>query len=430
MNQPPRQATGKLPPQPWMNAPETVAVFRALEAGGKEARFVGGCVRDAVFGLPVKDIDIATPEPPDRVMELLEAADIRAIPTGIDHGTVTAVVGPSHFEVTTLRVDVESHGRRATVAFTDDWVADALRRDFTINTLSCSRNGDIYDPLTGLDDLGKRWVRFVGLARERIEEDVLRLLRYFRFQATYGGKALDKDALAACRLLAPRLKELAAERVLGELFRILQAPNLADTLLLMNGERVLEHVLPEAKNFGRLRTLAWLETTAIRVESVGPDTIRRFAALLDDDPNGHGELAKRLRFSNRQAERLAAMTRGGEAITPELDRRGRMQALYRLRADGFRDLALLHWAGEKAGVPRPAPDRTDAWLALLDDADTWVQPVFPLKGRDALALGLAPGPDIGKALAAVETWWRDGDFAASREQCLRRLQTVIDGNSL
>lgn len=406
---------------------ESRAVFAALEADGKEARFIGGCVRDAVFGLPVKDIDIATPEPPDRVLELLEAAGIRAIPTGIDHGTITAVIGLYHFEVTTLRIDVESHGRRATVAFTDDWKADALRRDFTINTLSCNLNGDIYDPLTGMDDLGKRWVRFVGIARERIEEDILRLLRYFRFQATYGNHALDRDALAACRLLAPRLKELAAERVVGELFRILQAPNPADTLLLMRGERVLEHFLPEAENFGRLRMVGWLETTAIKVGSVTPDNIRRLASLLADSPDGYAELAQRLRLSNHQAMRLAVMTNGAYTLSPEMGRHDRLQALYHLHSDGFRDLTLLHWAQERSVGLRTPSTRTDAWLSLVQEADAWIQPRFPLKGRDAIALGLQPGPGIGKAIGAVETWWREGDFSADRERCIRQLETVIEG---
>lgn len=419
------QSTGKLAPQPWMTAPQTGILFAALQAGGKEARFVGGCVRNAVFGLPVKDIDIATPEPPERVLELLEAAGIKAIPTGIGHGTITAVIDGWHYEVTTLRIDVESHGRHATVAFTDDWLADARRRDFTINTLSSTLAGDIYDPLSGLDDLGQRWVRFVGRAGDRIEEDVLRLLRFFRFHATFGRTTLDREALAACRLLAPRLKELSAERVCGELFRILEAPNPADTLMLMNGERILEHVLPEAKNFGRLRMLSWLETTAIKVASVQPDNLRRLAATLADDRSGHGALAERLRLSNRQAARLSMMTGGCEAPGPESDEQARRKALYRLGADDFRDLALLRWAGEMSIEPRHSPERTDAWLALLDAADNWLRPGFPITGEDAIALGLAQGPGVGAALGAVEDWWRENDFRADRNQCLRRLKKII-----
>lgn len=419
------QPTGQLPPQPWMRTAQTRAVFAALEANGKEARFVGGCVRNAVFGLPVKDIDIATPEKPEAVMELLQAAGIRAIPTGIDHGTVTAVIGDEHFEVTTLRVDVETDGRHARVAYTDDWQADAMRRDFTINTLSCSPEGDIYDPLTGMEDLGNRWVRFVGLAKERIEEDVLRLLRFYRFQATFGGGTIDRDALAACRLLAPRLKELSAERVQSELFRILDAPNPADTFILMNGERVLEHVLPEARDFGRLRMMSWLETTAIRVPSVVPDTLRRFAALLEDDPAGHEELAKRLRFSNQQAQRLKQMTCGTCAPTPEMDAHDQKLALYDVGADGFRDLVLLQWAHEMSLEPRHRHQRTEQWLEMVETADNWVQPEFPIRGQDVLDLGLDHGPRVGELLNIVEGWWRDGDFKGDRDQCLEKLKAEL-----
>jgi poly(A) polymerase len=423
------QPTGKLSPQPWMTAPQTVALFKALQAGGKDPRFIGGCVRNAVFGLPVTDIDIATPERPERVLELLQAANIRAIPTGIDHGTITAVIDDWHYEVTTLRVDVESHGRHATVAFSDDWLADAKRRDFTINTLSCSLEGDIYDPLTGLDDLGQRWVRFVGLAKDRIEEDVLRLLRFFRFQATFAGATIDRDALAACRLLAPRLKELSAERVRSELFGILDAPNPADTLGLMNGEKILEHVLPEAENFGRLRMICWLETTAIKVPSVRPDTLRRLAATLANDRSGHQGLAARLRLSNKQTVRLSMMTGSTLTISPEIDEPSRSRALYQLGADDARDLLLLNWAEEMSIEPRHSPTRTEAWLTLLDAADTWTRPVFPINGGDALKLGLRQGPGVGDVLASVEDWWCEGQFKADKEQCMKRLRIIIEERS-
>ncbi len=417
--------TGKLAPQPWMTAPETIALFAALAVGGKEPRFVGGCVRDAVFGLTVKDIDIATPEPPERVLELLHDANIRSIPTGIEHGTITAVIGARHYEVTTLRMDVESHGRHATVAFTDDWLADALRRDFTINTLSCTLEGDIYDPLTGLEDLGLRWVRFVGRAKDRIEEDVLRLLRFFRFQATFGNTSIDRDALAACRLLAPRLKELSAERVRSELLRILEAPNPADTMSLMRGERVLEYVLPEATNFGRLRMLSWLETTAINVPSVQPDRIRRLAAMLACDPAGHTDLSQRLRLSNSQAVRLSMMTDGKFEPTPESDEIDLRRKLLHLGGDDFRDLVLLSWASEMSIEPRRNPARTDAWFALLARVDNWNKPRFPVNGSDAIALGLTEGPNIGLALQALEDWWCDGNFKADKGQCMERLTKII-----
>ncbi|MCH7958052.1 MAG: CCA tRNA nucleotidyltransferase, partial [Proteobacteria bacterium] len=321
------EPTGKVAPQPWITAPETVAVVEALAAEGAEVRFVGGCVRDAVLQRPVEDIDIATPEPPERVIALLGKAGIKAIPTGIEHGTVTAVIGEARFEITTLRVDVETDGRRAKVAFTDDWTADAARRDFTINTLSCTLAGDIYDPMGGLDDLGRRRVRFVGNAEKRIEEDVLRLLRFFRMYAVYGRPPPDIEALAACRALAPRLPGLSGERVRDEVFRILMAPDAADTVVLMRGEGVLEQILPEAGDVGRLRLLSWLETSAIKVATVAPDRLRRLAALLDVDAAGAGSVAARLRLSNPQTERLVKVAPPPHDVTPDVDERFLRRAL-------------------------------------------------------------------------------------------------------
>ena len=419
-------AIGKLAPQPWMKAAETRALFKALQAGGKEARFIGGCVRNAVIGMPVKDIDLATPETPHRVLKLLEAANIKAIPTGIDHGTVTAVINSMHYEITTLRIDVENHGRRATVTYTDDWVADALRRDFTINTMSCTIEGNIFDPLSGMNDLDKRWVRFVGSARLRIEEDLLRLLRFFRFHATFGGSDVDQAAITACRTLAPRLNELSAERVQSELFKILEAPNSADTMILMNNELVLKYILPEANNFSRLRTMAWLETHLINMDTINPDKLRRLAAMLRMDEAGHAALAKRLRLSNKQCSRLAIMTKFAHSPVPELSQLKRHHALYDLGADSFRDLALLNWAQEKTIWRQNLPERTEHWKGLIDAADTWQQPTFPIKGDDAKTLGLDQGPAIGKALKKVEAWWRDGDFKADKGQCINHLTQVID----
>ena len=188
---------GQLPPQPWLDTVDTRAVIDALEKDGTRVRFIGGCVRDAIAHRPVQDIDIATPDPPETVIALLEGAGIRAIPTGLDHGTVTAVSGGASFEVTTLRKDVATDGRHATVEFTDDWLEDAKRRDFTINAMSATPDGDVFDPFDGISDLAHGRVRFIGLARDRIAEDYLRILRFFRFHGSYGRPPVDKDALAA-----------------------------------------------------------------------------------------------------------------------------------------------------------------------------------------------------------------------------------------
>ncbi len=412
------EPTGKVSVQPWMAAAETVAVMAALTADGGEARFVGGCVRNALLKRPAQDIDIATVEPPERVIALLEAAAIRALPTGIEHGTVTAVVGDRHFEITTLRVDVETDGRHARVRFVDNWQTDAARRDFTINTLTCTANGDIYDPFNGIDDLAQGQVRFVGLAKERIEEDLLRVLRFFRFYASYGRPPADIDALAACRAAAPRLGELSGDRVRKELFRILLAPNPADTIVLMRGEKVLDTVLPEAGDVGRLRIMGWLETNAMRMDSVRPDALRRLAALLDTRVEDTIEVARRLNLSNSDARRLAAIARPSFTVGLELDGPGRRRLLQHQDAKTVRDVALLTWAAARSIEPSRAAGQTEGWQMLLREAEDWTPHELPIDGDDVLALGIAPGPRIGELLDAVTEWWEDGDFAADRDACL------------
>ena len=401
-------------PQAWMTAPEARHVLAALAANGQKARFVGGCVRDAVLGRGVKDIDIATPEPPESVMRLLQAAGIKAVPTGIEHGTVTAVTGAAHFEITTLRHDVETFGRRARVAFTDDWAADAARRDFTFNALFCDPDGTLYDPTGGLADLKAGRVRFVGEAHARIREDVLRLLRFFRFHAHYGSGAPDADALAACRALAPDLGTLSAERVWSELRRTLLAPDPAAALALMRANFVLDHVLPEATRLDRLAALVRNEAACAR----GGDAIRRLAAVAATDAAGASALARRLRMSNVERDRLVALLAPALRPDPSLDARARRVALYRLGAAVFADLALLGWAA--AGEA----DDT-AWRGLVEAAASWVPIALPVAGRDAVALGIPRGPEIGRLLAQVETWWIDGDFRAGRDECLKKLKALI-----
>ncbi len=286
-------ASGRIAPQAWMTEPATRAVLAALAAGGVEARFVGGSVRDALLGLPLWDIDIATPAPPERVIELLQAAGVKVVPTGLAHGTVTAIVPPRHFEITTLRRDIETFGRRARVAFDADWAADAARRDFTINAIFLSPDGAIDDPVGGLDDLRARRVRFVGDPATRIAEDVLRLLRYYRFEARFGTGAGDPEARAACRTAAYLLPSLSAERVAQELTKLLAALDPVPALQMMQTDGVLAAVLPEAPRLDRLRRLIELEPDR--------DPLRRLAALVDIDAATRG----RARRAPAAFERLA-----------------------------------------------------------------------------------------------------------------------------
>ncbi len=419
------QPVGQLPPQDWMEADETRAVIAALTADGAEVRFVGGCVRDAVLRRPIRDIDIATHDPPERVMTLLERAGVKAIPTGMAHGTVTAVLGKAHFEITTLRCDVETFGRHARVEFTNDWAADAARRDFTINAMFCRPDGMIFDPFDGLADLGAGRVRFVGDAMQRIEEDVLRLLRFFRFYAHYGHPPPDIAALAACRAQAHKVPTLSGERVCGEIMKLMQAPDPATVLLLMQSERVLAHVLPEARAFGRLRMLAFLEERGIVRPGIAPDPLRRLAAVLEVDRDGALAVAARLKLSNLQTDRLVAMAAAGPMPDPTMDRPAVRRLLHRIGVERLRDLVLLAWAERKAVAGRTPPGETDRWSAMLDLADQWKPVSLPVHGQDLIQLGVPRGPDIGAYLAELHRWWEEGDFRADREQALERLRALV-----
>ena len=399
---------GTIDTQPWMTANETVDVLEALGRDGGTARFVGGCVRDAILGRAVHDIDIATETPPETVMNRLRSANIKAVPTGIDHGTITAVTPERHFEITTLRHDVETFGRHARVAFIDDWAADAERRDFTMNALFCDRDGTLYDPTGGLDDIRAGRVRFVGEATARITEDVLRLLRFFRFHAWYGRGAPDADALTACRAMADKLPTLSAERVWAELRRILLAPDPAAALDLMADNGVLDHVLPEARSRPRLARLSAIETRL----GLDADAILRLIAVIAIDGKAAPDLARRLRMSNKENARVAANLDQAEAVAPGLDDRASRRALYALGADLFRDRVLIGWAED---------DDDDAWPDAWRASAAWRRPVFPLKGADAIALGIPKGPAIGGALSRVEDWWIDADFRPDRAACLARL---------
>lgn len=402
----------RLAPQPWMRAPETQAVVAALTSGGGQARFVGGCVRDSLLHRPVKDIDLATPDPPAEVMRRLTAAGIRAIPTGIAHGTVTAVIDAKHFEITTLRHDVETFGRHARVAFTSDWDADAARRDFTINAISADPDGTLHDPFGGLADLVAGHVRFVGDAETRIREDVLRLLRFFRFHAWYGLGEPDASAIDACRKLAPLLPSLSGERIAGELKRLLLAPDPASIIDLMHDVGALKPILPQLTNVTRLRMLVLIE------DDLGErDAVRRIAALSPARNDAACAVAERLKLSNAERDRLVILAEPPMNVGELADTAARRRALHRIGSALFCDLVLLEWAALTGEASRHRH--------LLAEAKAWKDIAFPLKGRDALTLGVAPGPAVSRLLDEVERWWEAGDYRATREQCLAKLEELI-----
>ena len=392
-----------------MTAPATRAVTEALSAGGATVRFVGGCVRDAVLGRDAKDFDIATPDPPETVIALLEAAGLKAVPTGIAHGTVTAIADGTPFEITTLRHDVETDGRHAKVAFTGDWAADAARRDFTLNALYCDADGTLYDPVGGIDDARQGRVRFVGDAHARIEQDALRLLRFFRFHAHYGRGEADAAALDACRDMAPMLENLSGERLCDETIKLLGAPDPAPVVALMIEMGVLAHVLLEVTSVGALAALCAIEGKAA-------DPLRRLACLSHDSRRGAELAAKRLHLSKADAKRLAALTSSTNTIAAGDDIRAQRRALYRVGRALFVDLVYLAWAA--------APGDAAAFRAMLETAADWEAPVLPVKGADVTALGVPAGPEVGRLLAAIETWWQDGDYRADRAAALDMLKTL------
>ncbi len=393
------QAAARIPPPPFLADPALRSVLAALP----EARLVGGCVRDALAGRPVADIDLTTPRRPEAVLRALREAGIRAVPTGLDHGTVTAAVDGRGFEITTLRRDQETDGRHARVAYTDDWREDAARRDFTINAMSMTPDGAVFDPFGGIADLAAGRVRFVGDAARRIAEDYLRILRFFRFHARYGRAPPDAEALAAIRAGVAGLARLSAERVWGELLRILAAPDPTGSVALMAELGVLREVLPEGADPDRLERLVRAEAPA--------DPLLRLAALLTGDPEA---LADRLKLSTADRERLAAL-RSSPVPKPEASD----DDLRRLLADTPADILIGRVWLSGNGSPEAAALR--ARLAALP------VPVFPLEGRDVLALGEQPGPRIGVLLREIRAWWLEGGCVADGAACRAELARRIGG---
>lgn len=392
----------------WLSDPSIQAVMDALEADGGAARFVGGCVRNALLGVGVSDIDIATPLPPDAVTQRLKARGLSVVPTGVEHGTVTALTASGPLEITTLRRDVETDGRRAVVAFTDRWEEDAGRRDFTINALYASRSGQVYDYFDGLADLDARLIRFVGDAGQRIQEDYLRILRFFRMHAFYGQGALDTEGLAACRLHAAGLGRLAGERIQKEMLRLLEAAAPAPVLDAMAGAGVLERLIEGPIATSRLARMCVEDST----QGTPPDALQRLAALLDGGETQGQAVAQRWRLSNDDRHRLLmALGPRGELEQP-LSLQQARALIYRWSAQLFCDRVRLALANDARA------DRIAAFRALLSLAQAWPRPSLPVDGRDVMAAGIREGQRVGQILGAIEEIWIASDFTLERPQLL------------
>ena len=400
--------------QEWMAAPQTLRLMEALRKGGAQPRFVGGAVRNALLGKSVADVDIATPLTPDKVQTLLTAAGIKVVPTGVEHGTLTAVVDGRPFEVTTLRRDVSTDGRRAVVAFTEDWSEDARRRDFTMNALYASIDGEVFDFVGGVDDLKAGRVRFVGDATARVREDYLRILRLFRFHAWYGKGEIDAEALRAASAEKSGLAILSGERIAKEMLRLLEAEDPAAVLRLMAACGILAEMLPGEANIARLDGLAKIDAGNFFVA----DALLRLAALLSHDTAVAKAVADRWKLANAQRERLVEIAGSSGKIVCYLSIREVRKLLYRLGVQPFKDRLFLKWAEDSKqsnGVQ---------WRALLAMADAWERPCFPLTGRDVLLAGVPEGPLVGRVLSEIEVWWVDSDFTDDEFSLAERLKAV------
>lgn len=385
----------RLSGQGWLTALETRAVIAALEAAGGPdcARFVGGCVRNALLGEPVDDVDIATTLKPEETQAALVAAGLKAVPTGMAHGTVTGVSGKKPYEITTLRRDVSTDGRNATVAFTDDWTEDAGRRDFRLNALYADADGQVFDPTgEGIADCREGRIVFVGDPETRIREDYLRILRFFRFRAWYGRGEPDTAALAACRALAPGMTRLSAERVSRELMKLLAAPDPRKAVAEMAEAGVLAQVWPGAAPGPAFEAMA----------QVDRDPVRRLMALVPPDAAAVAAAAKTLRLPNVVSDRMAEGARAWADLDLGMSEAAARAAVYRHGGAAVADAVALRLV--------ETPERGEEALALTALAETWQLPRLPVGGRDLAKLGIEAGPETGRLLKAFEAEWIAADF--------------------
>ncbi|HET7680320.1 MAG TPA: CCA tRNA nucleotidyltransferase [Xanthobacteraceae bacterium] len=401
----------------WLTQGPLPRLLDVLSGDGEEARVAGGAIRNAVMNLPPGDIDIATTATPEEVIRRVTRAGFKAVPTGIEHGTITVVADGVPFEVTTLRVDVETFGRKATVRFGRDWRADAERRDFTMNALTATADGTIHDYVGGLADLEARRVRFIGDPAMRIAEDYLRILRFFRFHAAYGEGEPDRAGMAACIAGRGGLEQLSRERVRMELVKLLVAKGVVPALTAMADAGLLGSVLGGVPLVASVARMAEIEAAL----GLAADPIRRLAALNVLIIEDAERLWQRLRLSNAEHELLACMGDGWRRVLPEAGEQAARAWLYRLGPEHYRNRVLLAWARAAA-----QPD-DDAWGRLAALPQRWTAPVFPLKAADFMQRGVEKGPALGAVLRAAEEAWIAADFSADSETIGQIATNAVEG---
>jgi tRNA nucleotidyltransferase/poly(A) polymerase len=409
-----KEAASILSPEraPWLRSGPLAKLLAALDTDGEEARVVGGAVRNTLLDLPTGDIDVATTALPNVVLQRVKDAGFHAVPTGIEHGTVTVVVHDVPFEVTTLRQDIETDGRHATVRFGREWKADAQRRDFTINALFVSRDGKVFDFVGGLKDIAARRVRFIGDPAQRIAEDYLRVLRFFRFHAGYAEGLPDAAGLSACINAKDKIGQLSRERVRNELMKLLLAQHTVPTLAVMAETGILIDVL------GGVPHLASLSNTIKAEAHVGfdPDAARRLAALAVWVREDADRLRERLRLTNDEYRRLRSMAEHWWEISPDMGPVARRAVIYRIGPDAYRERVVLALSrsGEKVDDV--------AWQELIALPNEWTAPKFPLAAKDFMERGMEKGPLLGSVLAIAETSWIDSGFPDEE----RVLKAILD----
>jgi poly(A) polymerase len=401
MSQPAGATSRSLSAAAWLTRGALARLLEVLDCDGEEARVVGGAVRNALLEMPIHEIDVATTAVPEEVIRRVQAAGFKPVPTGIEHGTITVVIDKHPFEVTTLRQDLETYGRHAKVAFGREWKTDAARRDFTINALSVDRDGTVYDYVGGLADLAERRVCFIGEPRQRIEEDYLRILRFFRFHAAYGaGGHPYAEGIAACIAGRTGLDGLSRERLRMEVLKLVVAPHAMPTLISMADAGLLLRVLGGVSYLASFENMTKVEAAI----GVGADPVRRLGALGVMIVEDAERLWQKLRLTNAEHERLASMANGWRLIAPAFGVQSGRSLFYRLGSEHFTDNALLGWA-------RSPDSASDAdWRALATLPQRWAAPVFPLKAVDFIKRGIEKGPALGNALRAAEEAWIAAGF--------------------
>jgi poly(A) polymerase len=402
----------------WMQRPNVVAVLSALGAPEVDVRFVGGCVRDSILGRPVVDIDLATPDFPETVMKKASAAGLKVVPTGLSHGTVTVVSDGCGFEVTTLRKDTATDGRHADVEFTTDWAEDAARRDFTFNAMSARADGKIFDLFGGHEDANAGRVCFIGNPRDRIQEDYLRILRYFRFLAHYGKEPPSDEVLAVCQELRAGLAQLSSERIRDELTKLMSAPDPSRAISAMICTSILEDVLPEAHAPDRFERLIQTEKR-VAIDLSKAAWRRRLMFLVHEQALATDEIRKRLKLSNADLKALSQIQRAATDAKRAFDQPHRNRFLYAYEPEYSKDAVLIAWARD------PVSGEAD-WEILYQAAVDWTPKTFPLGGSDAKVLGLPEGPEVGKVLKRLEREWVDGGCRTTAQDLRRRMKELVE----